>query len=196
MYRLRVSGWSDYAQRRVNVTLRYDQSGKLLNPRSVAMSQQVGWGEIQQSRKLHSRFGDVWWVSTAGHGGAILVTQKRYPELEGLYEPAFKIEAQFPEGPRVETYAYEFEEDTAWAYLAYVDDEFQKAFTAWRNSWPHVVANNLQLTPEQDRREYTIPTMIHWHKNLLRNHENDFCLLPDDYYASVLLSQRRHNSAQ
>ena len=111
--RLIVQGYS-HRGKPTRVTLRFDDKGHLLNPRAAAGNSMVGWGEWQSSEKVASHFGDCWWVSTAGHGGYILVTCiKDLP----FKEPALKVEHSFGT-----VYVYEFEEDCDWAILEYRDE--------------------------------------------------------------------------
>ena len=112
MQRLIVTGYS-HNGKPTELTLRFN-NGKLLNPRAAAASSIVGWGEWQQSEKVPSHYGDCWYVSTAGHGGYILVSP-----IKGLpfKEPALKVEHPFGT-----VYVYEFEEDCDWAILEYQDE--------------------------------------------------------------------------
>ena len=118
MKRLTVQGYSRHGKP-ARITLRFDDKGKLLNPRSAAASSMIGWGEWQQSRKVPCNWGNCWRVNTAGHGGYILVTP-----IKGLpfKEPALKVEHAFGT-----VYVYEFEEDCDWAILEYHDPLVRQA---------------------------------------------------------------------
>jgi hypothetical protein len=122
--KLIVTGFS-HRGKHTRVTLRFDGNRNLLNPIAAAKSSMVGWGEWQSSKKMPSHFGDCWWVSTAGHGGYILVTQ-----IKGLpfKEPALKVEHAFGT-----VYVYEFEEDCDWAILEYRDELVRQAALKDRN---------------------------------------------------------------
>lgn len=161
-YIVRYLGYARDSARRTSSKLKFDKDGTLLNPRSLAMSRMVGWGEVQTSKKMRSKFGHVWWVTTPGHGGAILVTQTLHPELKDI-EPAHKIENSV-----VKVYVYEFEEDCDWAVLCYLDETFMKSMNDDRNSWPRVIEYNDQHTLERFKNEDVIPTMKEWHPELLK----------------------------
>ena len=113
MRQLRLTGLG-HNGRPTRATLRFDDNGNLLNPRAAAKNGMVGWGEWQQSEKVPCNLGHCWWVSTAGHGGYILVTT-----IKGLpfKEPALKVEHTFGT-----VYVYEFEEDCDWALLEQRDE--------------------------------------------------------------------------
>ena len=111
--RLIVQGYSQRGAP-TRVTLRFDDKGNLTNPRAAAASSMVGWGEWQSSEKVPSHFGHCWQVSTAGHGGYILVTPLKSLPFK---EPSLKVEHTFGT-----VYVYEFEEDCDWAILEYRDD--------------------------------------------------------------------------
>lgn len=111
---LRVQGTS-HSCKTVRLGLHFDEDGTLLNPLRVARSSLVGWGPWQTQHRVETRWGPAWYVSTAGHGGYILVTQTRVvPEAFGA--PVFAVDH---EGKRV--FVHEFEEDCAWAVLEYLD---------------------------------------------------------------------------
>ena len=126
MRQLRVEGYG-HNGKATHITLRFDDKGNLLNPRTAARNGMVGWGEWQSSEKVPSHFGDCWWVSTAGHGGYILVTP-----IKGLpfKEPALKVEHSFGT-----VYVYEFEEDCDWALLEYRDELVRRHALKKRNGW-------------------------------------------------------------
>jgi hypothetical protein len=106
--------------RAVHITLRFDDSGNLLNPKSAAKNGMVGWGQWQESSKVPCGLGDCWWVSTAGHGGYILVTSKPL-DREPILAPALKVEDALGH-----VYVYEFEEDCNWAILEYQDETLRR----------------------------------------------------------------------
>ena len=112
MKRLIVDGYS-HRGKATRLTLRFDDKGHLLNPRAAAASSMFGWGEWQSSEKIPSHLGHCWWVSTAGHGGYILVT---FIKVALCKEPVLKVEHPFGT-----VYVYEFEEDCDWAILEYQD---------------------------------------------------------------------------
>lgn len=102
-----IHGMNTYC-RNARVKVKYDET-RILNPRAVAASSLIGWGSWQSSRKIHSKHGECFWCTTAGHGGYILVTTKPVT----FASPA--LEAALPNGPAL--YVYEFEEDCEWANL-------------------------------------------------------------------------------
>jgi len=128
-YRLRCQGYSAENGRLTQVALRFSDC-KLENPRAMATSSLVGWGAWQESEKVPCSLGDCWWVSTAGHGGYVLVTQTKYHGDDSLVrfkKPTFKVEHDASEVwrdiPELYVYAYEFEEDCDWAILEYQDPQ-------------------------------------------------------------------------
>ena len=140
------------------VILRFDDSGSLLNPKSAAKNGMVGWGAWQSSEKVPSRFGHCWWVSTAGHGGYILVTPiKDLP----FKEPALKVEHAFGT-----IYVYEFEEDCNWALLEYHDELARQHAMTRRNGW-----RAEQGEPPQTETEYmaqcVLPCIERWNPSTL-----------------------------
>jgi hypothetical protein len=112
MRKLIVTGHSHYGKP-TRLTLKFDDRRNLLNHRAVAASSMIGWGEWQQSEKVSSHWGDCWWVSTAGHGGYILVTSVKGTPFK---EPVLSVDHVFGT-----VYVYEFEEDCDWAILEYHD---------------------------------------------------------------------------
>lgn len=145
MKRLTVTGHSHYGKP-TRVTLRFDDHGKLLNPRAAAKSSMVGWGEWQHAVKVPSRFGECWCVSTAGHGGYILVTQTKGP----FKEPALSAEHAYGRA-----YVYEFEEDCDWAILEYRDEQVRQHALGEKNS-----RRNDHGQPRQTDQEYLANTIV------------------------------------
>lgn len=160
MRKLKVNGTSMETARATSVTLNFDDHGKLLNPRTAATSSLVGWGKWQASCKVPCSFGDLWWCSTAGHGGFILVTQQFYG-AEGprpwFKDTAYKVEHEFGK-----VYVYEFEEDCDWALLVYQDPKVLEAEVARYNKQGHVI------TAEEFLRENVLPTLRHYNKWVLK----------------------------
>ena len=121
-----VEGWSRETGKKSHVKVYLElETGKLLNPRAIALSSLVGWGKVQDCETMSSSFGYCVWVSTPGHGGFILVTQTPLPfEVEPAQEWEFK---RVSGGEPIRIFAYEFEEDCAWAILVYKDSALQNA---------------------------------------------------------------------
>jgi hypothetical protein len=113
----------------------------------------VGWGEWQSSEKIPSHFGHCWWVSTAGHGGYILVTP-----IKGLpfKEPALKVEHSFGT-----VYIYEFEEDCDWALLEQRDELVRRHALKKRNGW-RAERSEPTLTEAQYTAESILPCIQRW----------------------------------
>lgn len=124
---VRIHGRSYYGNK-TYATARFNKSGKLLNPRNIAKNGQVGWGPWQYGRKIPSKFGDCWWCITEGHGGYILVTQKRIEQFDNLgIEPVLSCESgSFFANARCNAYVYQFEEDCDWTVLEYFDEKVLK----------------------------------------------------------------------
>ena len=113
MFYLRVQGYNTETCKITEVTAKFDDDGKLLNPRDVARNSQFGWGKWQSSEKIPCSFGNCWWCTSAGHGGYILVTQA---DQDFYIEPACNVEHL-----RGSFRVFEFEEDCDWAVLEYFD---------------------------------------------------------------------------
>src|SRR4051812_3663648 len=105
---LRVYGLS-HGCKKTRVSLRF-RAGRLLNPQALARSSMVGWGPWQTSAKVQTLWGPAWYVTTAGHGGFILVTQTN---LTPFGEPTWRAETAI-QGVLVWAYVYQFEEDCDW----------------------------------------------------------------------------------
>jgi hypothetical protein len=146
---LTVSGYSQDGKP-TRVTLRFDDKRNLRNPRDAAKSSMVGWGKWQSSEKVPSHFGNCWWISTAGHGGYILVTS-----IKGLpfKEPALKVEHDFGT-----VYVYEFEEDCDWAILEY-HDELVRRHSIKTHNERRAERGEPALTEEQYVQESILPTL-------------------------------------
>ena len=156
--RLIVQGYS-HRGKPTRVTLRFDDKGHLLNPRAAAGNSMVGWGEWQSSEKVASHFGDCWWVSTAGHGGYILVTCiKDLP----FKEPALKVEHSFGT-----VYVYEFEEDCDWAILEYRDELVRRHALKRINGYP-ANQNKPQRTEAEYLAESILPCLRRYNPTMLR----------------------------
>lgn len=121
-----IEGFGPYGARKHRIKVELDlDSGKLLNPRAVAVSSLVGWGKVQNAETFPCSYGYCLWVSTPGHGGFIVITQTPLPfKMEPAAEWEFK---RVNGGEPIRILAYEFEEDCAWAILAYHDPLLQNA---------------------------------------------------------------------
>ncbi len=109
---VRVHGYSHESCKRVRLSVEFDD-GKLLNAERIARSSMVGWGPWQTSAKVQTKWGPAWFVTTAGHGGYILVTQAKETPFGG---PLWQVESSAGN-----VYVHEFEEDCNWAVLEYHD---------------------------------------------------------------------------
>lgn len=132
--RVIVTGWPAVGGRKKSkVTLKFDSdSGKLKNPRDLAKSGLVGWGRWQDETKFPSQYGHVWYVTTPGHGGYILVTQEKHAEF-GV--PFLTVETEKYYDREYVAYAYEFEEDGNWAILELFDPMVAKKSLKIRNGY-------------------------------------------------------------
>jgi len=156
--RLTVTGHS-HRSKATRVTLRFDEKGHLLNPRAAAANSMIGWGPWQSSEKFPSHFGACWWVSTAGHGGYILVTP-----IKGLpfKEPALKVEHAYGT-----VYVYEFEEDCDWAILEYRDELVRRHALARCNGW-RAERGEPARTEAEYLAECVMPCLQRWNPAMLR----------------------------
>jgi hypothetical protein len=142
MHIIRLLGYSAQDGKKTRVTMKFDDAGKLLNPRALAWSSMVGWGKIQFSKKVPCNSGSCWWVSTPGHGGYIVVSQT---PLEWAKDPSIKVEHGI-----FRVYVYEFEEDCDWAILEYNDPRVLHA---------SVIYHERKRTADQWRDEVIIPCL-------------------------------------
>ncbi len=157
--RLIVEGYS-HRGKPTRVTLRFDDKGHLLNPRAAAANSMVGWGPWQSSEKVPSHWGGCWWVSTAGHGGYILVTSiKDLP----FKEPALKVEHSSFDP----VYVYEFEEDCDWTILEYRDELVRRHALTKRNGW-RAERGEPPRTEEEYLAKCILPCLQHWNPTMLR----------------------------
>ena len=147
-YKLIVPGYCQDSCRNSKVSLLFDEQHRLLNPRTLARSSMVGWGPWQSSAKVETKWGPAWFVTTAGHGGYILVSQTK--GLPGYL--AFTVERE-----RGNAYVYEFEEDTAWAILEYLDENVRE--------W--AVKRLYRNTSVEKRLESVIATLRECHPDIL-----------------------------
>lgn len=157
---IRLHGLSQDTVKPTRVTIKFDDNGKLLNPRSLAMSSMVGWGKVQYSHKAKSEHGDVWWVSTPGHGGYILVTQ----EIKNwAKEPSIKVEHAYGN-----VYVYEFEEDCDWAILEYHDRKVLESAVEQRrkNAATQGIRKDV-MDANQWLQRAVIPCLERWNKWVL-----------------------------
>jgi hypothetical protein len=157
--RLIVEGYS-HRGKPTRVTLRFDEKGHLLNPRAAAANSMVGWGPWQSSEKVPSHWGACWWVSTAGHGGYILVTFIKDLPFKG---PALKVE----QPPLDSVYVYEFEEDCDWAILEYRDELVRRHALAKRNGW-RAERGEPPRTEAEYLAECILPCLQRWNPTMLR----------------------------
>jgi hypothetical protein len=141
--------------RPTRITLRFDDSGNLLNARSAAKNAMVGWGEWQQSAKVPCGLGSCWWVSTAGHGGYILVTAKPLDR-----EPALKIEHSFGN-----VFIYEFEEDCNWAILEFQDETLRRHALGLYNA-RRIDAGKDAATESQYMETVILPCLRQWNPSV------------------------------
>jgi len=168
-YRLNYGGYTRYC-RRTSVSLKYDENGKLLNPLSLARSSLVGWGQWQSSKKITCSYGDLWSVSTAGHGGLILVTQKELP-----FEWSKTVDINYDfyvDGLNVKTYVYEFEEDCSWAVILYKDNVAFESYVKYWNSWR-------EKSDEENRADlnkFIVDSLISWSPKILRDEHKNLAL--------------------
>jgi len=157
--RLIVNGYS-HSGKPTRITLHFDEKGHLLNPRAAAANSMVGWGPWQSSKKVPSRWGTCWWVSTAGHGGYLLVTSIKNLPFKG---PALKIEHTFLDP----VYVYEFEEDCDWAVLEYRDELIRRHAVKKYNSW-----RAKRGEPPRTEAEYLadciLPCLQRWNPTMLQ----------------------------
>jgi hypothetical protein len=157
--RLIVEGYS-HRGKPTRVTLRFDEKGHLLNPGAAAANSMVGWGPWQSSEKVPSHWGACWWVSTAGHGGYILVTFIKDLPFKG---PALKVEQ-----PSLDpVYVYEFEEDCDWAILEYRDEMVRRHALAKRNGW-RAERGEPPRTEAEYLAECILPCLQRWNPTMLR----------------------------
>lgn len=155
VYNVRIYGYSYETNRKTHYTARFDENGKLLNPKNIAKSSLFGWGKWQlSSRKVKCSLGSCWWVSTAGHGGYILVTQKK---LDIPVESVFSYEKNY-NGTKLIFHVYQFEEDCDWAVLEYFDE------TVLEDSRKK---NDVKLSKEEYKEKYIIPTLQAYNKECL-----------------------------
>lgn len=109
--------------RHTKLTIRFDDNGHLINPNNVARSSIIGWGRWQQSKVIPCQYGYCYAVSTASHGGYILVTQDKLtwhsPEIELETIVYNSVRGRFQ---NVKCYAYQFEEDCEFAKLQFMDE--------------------------------------------------------------------------
>lgn len=123
--RVKLLGYNTYDGKPTHVTLRF-REGVLINPRAMAQSSMVGWGKWQHSQKLPCDAGHCWEVSTAGHGGYILVTQQ-FLRWAGCTSLSVEHEG-------LEAHVYEFEEDSQYAVLEAHDATLRAAVAAKRTA--------------------------------------------------------------
>ena len=142
---LHKMSWQTGASPTSRLTVKLDENLKILNPRSIAAHSSHGWGFWNHAKKIKSTLGDVWDVSTPGHGGIIIVTQKK---LDGPFDPVQDLTCvqghegygwipnwskesfarMKDQGNRVvEIYVYDFEEDCDWVIPLLMDDAIAAA---------------------------------------------------------------------
>lgn len=158
---IRIWGRSNETCKVVKVRVWFDEQGKLLNPVALARSKMVGWGDWQTSKKLACDHGWLWYCTTAGHGGYILVTQTRYDKFGS---PALFWES---EDQRLKFFVYEFEEDCRWAVIEYLDEKVLEASVAYLKQRGY----DKELTKERWLKNEVIPTMVHWNPESLRDED-------------------------
>ena len=158
MFRLRVQGYSTETAKPCTFSALFDDSGKLTNPRSVAVSSQFGWGKWQSSKKVPCSFGDCYWCSTAGHGGYILVTQQE--QLPPFNDPSREVDYEHG-GRHYKFRVFEFEEDIAWAILEYRDPKLR--------DYSRLRINEYHQPPytEEGYWQYILNTLRHYTPSLL-----------------------------
>lgn len=155
-YTFRLDGYGAQAYRPTHVTAKFSETGKLLNPRAIASSSMFGWGPWQTSRKVKCSYGDCWQVSTAGHGGYILVATQEYGIFDRELEAKWLVRS-LKDGPVERLYVYQFEEDCAWSKLLYADPV---ALADTVKYWSRYVGYT--ETVDEYLNEYVIPSLNRW----------------------------------
>ena len=147
---VKIHGCS-YSGKLTSIVAKFDDNGKLLNPRSLAQTSMIGWGKWQQAHKVKCKFGDCWWVSTAGHGGYVLVTQTPLP-----FDFPTELSNTTPDST---FYVYQFEEDCNWAVLEYFDEGVY-------NPKEKALSTFDRFLSKEQRRQCVEQTMIRWNPSL------------------------------
>ena len=184
---LKVQGYT-YGMNRPRLTaytVKYDASGTILNPRTIAASKQYGWGEWQSSEKVPCSLGDCWWCTTASHGGYVLVTQnKDLPFTSDQARRLFKEPSRVVNRPPLFYQVFEFEEDCDWAILEY-NDPLLREFSLTRINRNRAEAEKPprnscvpQLTAEEYWRDHIIKTMRMYAKSLLKDEDQEEVTVP------------------
>ena len=162
-FKLKVMGNSAENARSTHVIAQFDAAGKLLNPRSIAASSMFGWGKWQHSEKMPCSFGDLWWTSTPGHGGYILVTQnENLPEFK---EAARTVDYEL-QGKRFKFQVFEFEEDCDWAIIEY-RDPLLRAHSFNRVNANRARDNRPPMTEQEFMQDIIISSLNRWNKSFL-----------------------------
>jgi len=136
-FRLHRQCWTKGQSSTSRLTVKLDENFNILNVRDIAVHSSHGWGPWNSGKKLKSDLGHAWEVGTPGHGGIIVITQNKLPDLfhveqnlTCVYTEMWgwtanwesRYESLVAEGNKVvEIYVYDFEEDCDWAIPVLLD---------------------------------------------------------------------------